>query len=184
MSVPTIVLAGLSTTAITVGVAVAARRLFGYAQPTLSDSVLNRQEQALVLTAADAFFPPGGPIPVSGREAGILRYIDGYVRRAQRMQRILMHLLFAFTELSPLMFGPRRARFTKLNLDEQRTFLHGMFASQIYFRRIAFTSLRAMMTMAYCANAEVCRTMGMTFDTDPYGIGEVVLEQRPEGATP
>ena len=79
-----------------------------------------------------------------------------------------MRLLFVFTELSPMVFGPRRRRFTSLHVDERIAFLRTAFESSIYFRRIAFTSLRALMTMAYLANGEVARSMRMRPNRAPF----------------
>ncbi len=144
--------------------------LWGYPRGPLRGSILGRREQAFVAAAADAFFPAGGPIPVSGAEAGAVRYFDGYLRRSRRTQRFLMRLLFAFTELGPLVFGLRRRRFSRLTVAERLVFLAEAAQSRIYFRRVAFISLRALMTMAYLANDDVARTMGMVADLDPFGL--------------
>ncbi len=48
-----------------------------------------------------------------------------------------------------------------------------------YFRRLGFISMRALMTMAYLANARVAAHMRMAADTDPFHIGDRVLEQPP-----
>lgn len=146
-------------------------RLFRYPPPILADASLNGREQALVCAVANAFFPPDGPIPLSGCDAGLLEYFDGYVRRSSPTQTFLIRLLLAFTELGPLLFGPSRSRFTQLSHDEQLRFLDTAFTSRIYFRRVAFISLRAVMTMAYLGNDEVAKHMGMTPNTDPYGLG-------------
>ena len=109
---------------------------------------LGRLEQAVVCAAADALFPPGGPIPLSGTEAGLLQYFDAYLERSQPRTRFLMRLLLVFIELSPLTFGPRRRRFTRLTPAEQRQLLDDMSKSSIYFRRVSFVALRALFTMA------------------------------------
>ncbi len=132
--------------------------------------LLTRPERELLAAAADAFFPPAGPIPLSGSEANIVRYFDDYVRRAQPTQAFLMRLLFAFIELGPLPFGPRLRRFSRLSLEDRIRFLDGARASRIYFRRVSFISLRALMTMAYLSTPEVARRMGMFEDTDPFDL--------------
>ncbi|MBW2457938.1 MAG: hypothetical protein JRI68_25760 [Deltaproteobacteria bacterium] len=134
-------------------------------------SLLGKRERALVTAVADAFFPPAGPIPRSGIEAGIPTYFDGYLERAEPLQRTMIRLLIAFLELGPLAFGPRRLPFTLLSRDERIQALEGMFVSRIYFRRVAFTSIRALMTMAYLANGEVAARIGMQFDLDPFDLG-------------
>ncbi len=132
---------------------------------------LTPREQAILSAVADAFFPPAGPIPVSGTQAGIVPYFDRYLERSGMRTQILMRLLFTFTDMSPLVFGPKRRRFTKLDRDEQIAHLQQAFVSRVYFRRVSFVSLRAVMTMAYLANETVAAHMNMRFDADPFGMG-------------
>jgi hypothetical protein len=140
-------------------------------EPELADdALLSRREQALVAAVADAFFPPDGPIPVSGQQAGLARYFNGYLGRSAPRQRFLMRLLMLFTELSPVSFGPVHKPFTKLSHAERLDFLQSASTSRIYFRRVAFVSLRALMTMAYLGNDEVGRHMNMEADTDPFDV--------------
>lgn len=139
------------------------------AQPA---SLLSDNERAILGAAADAFFPPDGPIPLSGCDASVVEYFDRYVAGAAARQQLLMRLLFWFIQLSPLLFGPRRGRFTRLSQDDRIRFLDGARDSRIYFRRVSFVSLRAVMTMAYLSNPEVARHMAMVADTDPFGLGD------------
>ena len=152
------------------------RLVTGYPPPALQNGVLNRCEQALVAAVADALFPPGGPIPLSGTQADILPYFDSYVQRSLPRQRLLMRLLLIFTEYSPLLFGPVRRRFTRLSQDERLEYLERSSVSNIYFRRIAFLSFRTLMTMAYLAHPEVERAMRICTDCDPFRIGPPVTE--------
>jgi hypothetical protein len=92
------------------------------------------------------------------------------LRRSNKRSRFLLHLLFVFMQFGPLLFGPRRRRFTKLDRSQQVRFLHEAFTSRIYFRRVAFVSLRAVMTMAYLSNDAVAKHMGMVAQTNPFGL--------------
>jgi hypothetical protein len=154
----------------TASIAAVARLASGYGRAPLQPSVMSAREQALLAAVADAFFPPGGPIPCSGTEAGALCYFDGYLRRSVPRQRLLMRLLLLFTELGPLLFGPRRARFTRLSQAERLLYLEESSQSERYFRRITFVSFRALMTMAYLSNDEVASVMRMRADTDPFAL--------------
>jgi hypothetical protein len=148
----------------------------GYEAPALRDATLGAREQALVAAVADAFFPPGGPIPVSGTEAGLVRYFDGYVRRSEPFPRFMIRLLLVYAELEPLLFGPRHVRFTRLTQEERLAVLESAGLSSIYFRRVTFISMRAVMTMGYLAAPDVARAMRMISDPDPFGLGERVVE--------
>ncbi|HTJ84285.1 MAG TPA: hypothetical protein VL400_21340, partial [Polyangiaceae bacterium] len=59
-------------------------------------------------------------------------------------------------------------RFTSLDEEGRLRVLESMRTSPIYFRRIAFLSIRTMLTMGYLANADVARAMNMTADPDPF----------------
>jgi hypothetical protein len=131
---------------------------------------LTQAERTVLGAAANAFFPPNGPILMSGCDAHVVEWFENYVTRSLPTQRILIRLLFVFTELSPLVFGPKRARFTKLSQAERIEVLDRASRSSVYFRRVTFTALRAMMTMAYLCNPMVARTMNMNADTDPFGL--------------
>jgi hypothetical protein len=136
--------------------------LLGYPPPSLpAGAHLNRREQALVAAAADAMFPPAGPIAISGSEAGLVAYTDAYVGRVPAASRALIGLLFVFLEHAPWVFGPRRRRFTKLSPEQRIAALARMAQSPIYFRRVAFLSLRTILSMGYLAHPVVARRIGM-----------------------
>ncbi len=141
-------------------------------EPAARDApFLTRRERIIVASLADAFFPPAGPIPLSGTEAGLVEYMDSYCKRLPVGQGRLVHLLFVFLEHAPWIFGPRRQRFSTLTLDDRCGVLERMRQSPIYFRRIAFLSMRTMLTMGYLSNPDVARCIGVTPNNDPYGLG-------------
>jgi len=136
--------------------------LLGYPPPSLpAGAHLNRREQALVAAAADALFPPGGPIAISGSEAGLVAYTDAYTGRVPAASRALIGLLFVFLEHAPWVFGPTRRRFTRLSPEQRMAALARMATSPIYFRRVAFLSLRTILSMGYLAHPVVARRIGM-----------------------
>ncbi|HEY4119526.1 MAG TPA: hypothetical protein VGM56_16775 [Byssovorax sp.] len=143
--------------------------LLGYPPPRLPDAkMLSRKEQAVIGACSDAFFPAGGPIPVSGNDAGLVAYMDDYLGRMTQASRVLVRLLFVLLEHGPWLFGPRRARFTRLAHEDRMRFLDKLRASDVYFLRVAFLSMRTMLTMGYLANADVARSMGMRLEPSPF----------------
>jgi hypothetical protein len=136
---------------------------FGYPRPAIAGlRNLSAKEQAIVAAVADAMFPKGGAIPLSGTEAGLVAYMDRYVGRMPNPSRALCRLLFHFLEHGPWLFGPRRKRFSRMTLEDRLAALDDMRTSSIYFRRIAFLSMRTMLTMGYLANGDVARSMRIT----------------------
>lgn len=152
--------------------------LLGYPAPPVVTRNLSRKEQAILAAAADALFPPGGPIPLSGTEAGTIPYLDAYVGRVDRSQRALMRLLFQAIEHGPWLLGPRLARFTRLGAAERIAFLRKLSKSNLYFHRVVFLSLRVMLTMAYLANEEVARRMRIATNLSPFAARPVAPEAR------
>ena len=116
---------------------------------------MRQNERLIVAACADTLFPPNGPIPVSGTEAGLVTYMAAYLRKLPTGRRLLIRLLFLFVQLSPLVFGPRRARFTRLRHEDRVRVLDEMSGSSIYLRHVAVLSLRTLLTMGYFACPEV-----------------------------
>ncbi|MFO0548337.1 MAG: gluconate 2-dehydrogenase subunit 3 family protein [Polyangiaceae bacterium] len=162
------------------GAAVAlGRGLFaGYPEKVLDPSHMSAKEQAIVAACADAFFPKDGPIPISGTEAGLVAYMDRYMDRLPEGQRVLVHLLYWFIEHGPWVFGIKK-RFTSLDEAGRLAVLERMRTSPIYFRRIAFLSMRTMLTMGYLAHPTVAKSMRMKADTDPFNLGNKQVEVQP-----
>jgi hypothetical protein len=142
--------------------------LYRYPPPALTTVLLTRKEQAVIAAFADALFPAGGSIPLSGTEAGLLRYMDDYLLRTPPGSRTLIRLLLIFVEYGPWIFGPRRARFSCLSVSERDAALTDMARSSVYFRRIAFLSMRTMLSMGYLANDLVADRIGMRYDASPF----------------
>jgi hypothetical protein len=140
----------------------------GYPPAAPAGAVLSRKEQAIVAACADALFPPGGPIPVSGTEAGLVRYMDTYVRTLPRVPALLVRLLFHSVEHAPWIFGPRPVRFTRLRPEERVAVLREMAESPLYFRRVSCISMRTMMTMGYLAHPEVARRVQIVPNAAPF----------------
>lgn len=156
---PAVVLLGLFVRAVALG----------YPPATLPEgSFFSRKEQAIVAACADALFPPGGPIPFSGTEAGLLAYMDRYVGGLPPSPRLLGRLLFQSVEHATWIFGPRRVRFTRLRPEERIEALRIMAESTLYFRRVSFLSMRAMMTMGYLANPRVAESMHVRANLAPF----------------
>jgi hypothetical protein len=137
----------------------------GYGRRDPAFAQLSARELTLVRAAADAAFPPGGAIPLSGTEAGIPAHIDRYLAALPPRNRTLIRLLFVLIEHATLIFqapgwdGFRR--FSSLTLDQRMAVLEGWARSSIQPRRLVFQSLRAVLTMGYFASPAVLRAMGL-----------------------
>jgi len=152
----------------------AARLFLGYPAATGLRTLASR-EAAFLDAAAEAMFPPGGPLP-SGREAGVTASLDAYLESVPpRMQR-LMRLLFVLVEHATLAFPappPRgRRRFSSLDAAQRTAVLEAWRTSSFFPRRLVFTSLRALLTNGYVADAAVLSALGLA----PYAIETPVAE--------
>ena len=136
---------------------------YGRRDPALTQ--LSAREYALVCATADAAFPPGGVIPLSGTQAGIPAHADRYLAALPPRNRLLIRLLFVLIEHATLIFkapgwdGWRR--FSALSLEQRMAVLEGWARSRFLPRRLVFQGLRAVLTMGYFACPAVLRAMGL-----------------------
>jgi hypothetical protein len=152
-------------TALVLLLALAYRALGGYPRPSPAYRRLARREAAFVAAAAEALFPRGGPVPPSGLEAGVPAWTDRWLDALPAATRFLVRCLFALVEHATLLFpapgwdGWRR--FSALDPERRGTVLEGWRTSRFFLRRLVFTSLRAIVTQAYFADAAVLRALGL-----------------------
>jgi hypothetical protein len=150
--------------------------LLGYPAAMLpKGAVLTAKEQAIVAACADALFPHGGPIPLSGTEAGLVLYMDNNLRRLPTSTRALVRLLFVFIEHGPWILGLRR-RFTRQTQEQRIDTLATMAVSRLYFSRVAFLSMRTLLSMGYLANSAVAEQIGMTPRPSPFDLRDSSAE--------
>jgi len=187
--IPTMTLLPLALVAI-VGYA-AGRFLLGYPRPTARPLLLSRPELAVVDAAAEAFFPPGGAISLSGREAGIPDFVDHYVAAVPRRLRILMRMLLFLVEHGTILFpapgglrGGGMRRFSGLSPEQRTAVLEGWQRSSLFVRRLVFVSLRAILTMGYLASPAVLRALGLAPREIPTPVCEADLLYPRIGALP
>ncbi|MFQ5513346.1 MAG: hypothetical protein ACE5FG_02825 [Myxococcota bacterium] len=163
---------GLGVTVVWVGL----RLGWGYARPERPLEILHAGEYAFLAAVAEASLPPGGAPAPSGTEAGIPEYVDRYLTVLPRRLRRLMRALFFLLEHGTLLFpaggltGMRR--FTCLPPTSRTRYLDGWRRSRLYARRLAFTSLRSVLGMAYLAHPAVQRDLGIA----PLRIASPVCE--------
>jgi hypothetical protein len=142
-----------------------ARALLGYGARDPAHTLLSAREARFFEAAADAAFPPGGaPLP-SGREAGLVEHLDGWLALLPPRNRLLIRLLVVLFEHATLVFpapgrGGRR-RFTALSPEQRIALLDAWGRSGLRLRRIVFASLRTLLTSAYFASPAVLRATGL-----------------------
>jgi hypothetical protein len=137
----------------------------GYPEPRRRYRGLGRGEVAFISSAAEAMYPPGGPIPSSGLDADLPSYLERLMAASGLQTRILLHLLFFLVEHGTLLFpvhgrGGMR-RFSAQDIEQRVAALDGWADSAFFARRVVFTSLRALLTMGYFAHPPVLRRLGL-----------------------
>lgn len=158
----------LTLSALVIGIIAFARGLFaGYPAKRLAPSVLSAKEQAIVSVCADALFPSGGELPLSGTEAGVLPFFDSMLRELPRQNRLLIRALLFLLEHGPWVLN-RRPRLTKQTPTQRVQTLDAWSQSRFYLLRTAFIGIRALLTMAYLENYEVACKVGHLPNLDPF----------------
>jgi hypothetical protein len=161
--------------AIALGYAVS-RVAIGYPDPRRQHRGLGRGEVAFISSAAEAMYPAGGPIPSSGLDADLPGYLERLMAASGFRTRVLLHLLFFLVEHGTLVFptsgrGGMR-RFSAQDVENRVVALDGWAESTVFFRRVVFTSLRAVLTMGYFAHPPVVRRLGLA----PLAIDSPICE--------
>jgi len=135
----------------------------GYPRPAAPVKGLSRREAALVAAAAEALFPRGGAVPPSGLDAGVPAWCGRWLEALPAGTRLLVRCLFALVEHATLLFpapgwdGFRR--FSAQGPERRGQVLEGWRTSRWFLRRLVFTSLRAIVTQGYFADAAVLRAL-------------------------
>lgn len=130
---------------------------------------LTAQEKEILALAADATFPKGGAIDMSGTEAGVPEYFENYFRKLPPDKQKLIHLMLHFVETIPLIFGPERNLFSLMK-EEDREKALDFSDKSLYFHRVALQSLRVLLTMGYMANEDVQKKIGCVPNRNPFGL--------------
>jgi hypothetical protein len=169
-------------------VAAAARLFAGYPRGGARYRHLSRREVAFLNAAGDATFPRGGAIPASGSDADVSGYTDRWLSVSRPRIRVLMHLLFFLVEHATLVFpapgwGGWR-RFTSLSPAQRIEALDDWRRSRYFPRRLVFTSLRAVLTMAWFAHPPVMRQLRVAPLDIPTPVCEADLLYPPIGRPP
>jgi hypothetical protein len=137
----------------------------GYPKPGLELARLSRREAAFVAAAAEALFPRGGAVAPSGLDAGVPAWCDRWLDALPAGTRRLVRALFVLVEHATLAFpapgwdGWRR--FSALDAERRGAVLEGWRTSRFFLRRLVFTSLRAIVTQGYFADAAVLRSLAL-----------------------
>lgn len=146
----------------------------GYPTRRFAGAVLDGREQAIVAACAETMFPSRDTMPLTGIEAGVVEYLDRHLASLPKDKRLQIRLLIAFIEQSPWVFGcgagffGRFSRFSKLDSGRRQAFLADMAKSSIYFRRVCFLSLRALLCMAYLSHPAIEEAIGMRPNLRPF----------------
>ena len=124
--------------------------------------ILTPLEASIVRALGQTMYPRDGVIPLDAVEAHAVEYVDAWLAALPRRERTLVRLMFVMFELSMPLFGPSRFRtFTRANADAQFEYLAAWETSQFYFRRACMFGLRSVYALAYMADGEVKRRIGV-----------------------
>lgn len=141
------------------------RVLAGYAADAAPRAVLARRETAFVQAAAEVLFPPSEGLPLSGAQADLPGYADGYLADLPARQRGLVRALFALFEQATLIWpAPGRGgfkRFSSLSFEQRLAVLEAWEGSRSSLRRMCLTALKAVLILGYVGHPESLAALGL-----------------------
>lgn len=132
----------------------------GYAQRPVGLKILGNKTYAIVCAIGEALLPQGGDIPLSHIEARVPQFVDEYMANLPAMMRNLIFALFFLMEHAAYLFAFTTHRLSDLPVEKRVAYLDGWENSRIYYRRMAFMSLRAIYGMAYLGCPDVEKAIG------------------------
>ena len=122
--------------------------------------VLTSRESVVVAAIAEAFFPACEPIGIGGEAAGAVAYVDTLVARAALPQRIQLRGLLMVFEIGTAITHRGRL-FSAAPLQERISRLKAWELADRYIQRASFSALRWLFTLAYLADPQVQRAIGL-----------------------
>jgi hypothetical protein len=129
--------------------------------------VLTPIEARIVEALGQAMYPRGGSIPVDASGARAIEYVDEWMVALPAKERLLLRLMFVLFELAMPAFGPSRTRtFSRASPEAQYAYLSAWETSDLYFRRASMLALRSVFALAYLADPEVQRHIGVEDGVD------------------
>lgn len=122
---------------------------------------LTSLEADLIDAIAEAYFPPGGTPALSGKDAGISRYLDSlFALMDEPTPTLLRMLLHALDDAARVTrFGGLLA----LSIEERGEFLRSWTQSDSHLVRGAIGGLLTFVGTAYCGHPEVREACGWQF---------------------
>jgi hypothetical protein len=124
--------------------------------------ILTPLEATIVRALGQTMYPREGNIPLDAVDARAVEYVDAWLLALPLRERTLVRLMFVLFELSMPLFGPSRTRtFTRANPAAQYEYLAAWETSRLYFRRACMFGLRSVFALAYMADTEVQRRIGV-----------------------
>jgi hypothetical protein len=124
--------------------------------------ILTPLEATVVRALGQTMYPREGNIPIDAVDARAVEYVDAWLLALPLRERTLVRLMFVMFEMSMPLFGPSRTRtFTRADSAAQYEYLAAWETSRLYFRRACMFGLRSVFALAYMADAEVQRRIGV-----------------------
>jgi hypothetical protein len=124
--------------------------------------ILTPLEATIVRALGQTMYPREGNIPLDAVDARAVEYVDAWLQALPLRERTLVRLMFMMFELSMPLFGPSRTRtFTRAGAAAQYEYLSAWETSRLYFRRACMFGLRSVFALAYMADDEVQRRIGV-----------------------
>lgn len=134
---------------------------------------LSTSERKLVAAIAATMFPRGGAIDVDSVDAGVVAWVEDYLDRLPRLDRLQLQAFFrAFDAGFAVTTADKGRRFVDAHPDERRDYLDAWEHSPRYAWRMGWQGLRMVFTMAYAASPAVREAMGE--GEDPRAVDEPV----------
>ncbi len=123
---------------------------------------LTKTEVRTVRAIGQTFYPRGNALGIDGIDAGVTKYIDGYLAKLALWERTKVRALFWAIEFAPAAAAMDKSqRFSAANFETRAEYLDAWENSAINLRRMSFKALRYLLGLAYISSGVVAKELGI-----------------------
>lgn len=149
-------------------------RALGLDEGLAYQPAVRRQMEKTLGEVAQSMLPPGGAIPYSAEETGVVDYLMVRFSQLSSDKRDLVAGTLLMYEFVFPAFFRRGWRFSSLSAEQREAMMRDLEYTEVYVFRMLSTMIRVFVCMAYLADERVLREMEFfklnRYESDPRDI--------------
>ena len=129
-------------------------------EPALQQASPQGRTAELLRLITDTMVPAGEPFEESARTVRLDEAVWGYFGQLHPLGTVGLSVLVHTVELAPLLFGPRRRRFSALSAEQRERHLDAWENSRLALRRQVIRALKLAVMLHFYDSPQTCAAIG------------------------